>query len=112
MSNLGKCIEAVLASALRNLDPSPHQDFTVTLMFVCALVNFSLMTQHRSNTQDTVAYMQRYPQRVHHMKDSYLEFRTSKSTPVEVNRQGKELRISIANQIEQEAHHISAALRR
>ena len=111
MSNLGGCIEAVLASALQNPDPSPHPDFTLTLMFVCALVNFSLMTQHHSNTQDTLTYMQRYPQRVHHMKDSYLELRTSKSTPAEVNHQGKELRISIVNQIEQQAHDISAALR-
>ena len=55
--------------------------------------------------------MERYLQTFHQTKDIFLEFRTSKSTHVEVNRQDRELRILMANQIAQEAHRISAAQR-
>ena len=77
-----------------------------------ALVDFSLLTQYHSHTPDTLAYMEWYLQIFHQTKDIFLEFRTSKSTCVEVNCQDCELRILIANQIAQEAHHISAAQRR
>ena len=70
------------------------------------------MTQYRSHTPDTLAYMERYLQKFHQTKDIFLEFRTSKSTPAEVNRQDRALRILMANQIAQEAHHVSAAHRR
>ena len=112
MRNLGQCISAVLASALRNPDSSQHQDFNIALKCVGALVDFSLMTQYRSHTPDTLAYMERYLQTFHQTKDIFFEFRTSKSTRAEVNRQDWESRRLIANQIAQEAHHISAAQRR
>ena len=112
MRNLGRCISAVLASALRNPDSSQHQDFNIALKCVGALVDFSLMTQYRSHTPDTLVYMERYLQAFHQMKDIFLEFRTSKSTRAEVNRQDRELRILMANQITQQAHRISAAQRR
>ena len=81
----------------------------MALKFVGALLDFSLMTQYRSHTQDTLAYMERYLPTFPQTKDIFLEFRTSKSTRAEVNRQDRELRILMANQIAQEAHHISAA---
>jgi len=56
--------------------------------------------------------MERYLKTFHQMKDIFLEFRTSKSTRVEENRQDRELRRLMANQIAQEAYHISAAQRR
>ena len=101
MCNLGQCFSAVLASALRNPDSSQHQDFNIALECLGGLVDFSLMTQYRSHTPDTLAYMQRYLQTFHHTKDIFLEFRTSKSTRAEVNRQDRELRILMANQIAQ-----------
>jgi len=106
MRNLGRCISAVLASAWRNLDSSQHQDFNIALQCVDVLVDFSLMTQYRSHTLDTLANMERYLQTFHQTKDIFLEFRTSKSTRVEVNCQDRELRRLMANQIAQEAHHI------
>jgi len=87
MRNLGRCISAVLASALPNPDSSQHQDFNIALKCVGPLVHFSLMTQYRSHTRDTLAYMERYLQTFHQTKDIFLEFRTSKSTRAEVNRQ-------------------------
>ena len=89
MRNLSRCISAVLASALRNLDSSQHQDFNIALKCVGALVDFSLMTQYRSHTPDTPAYIEGYLQTFHQTKDIFLKFRTSKSTHVEVNRQDR-----------------------
>ena len=112
MHNLGPSISAPLASALRNPDSFPHQDFNIALKCVRGLVEFSLMTQYRSHTLDTLAYMEGYLLTFHQMKDILLEGRTSRSTRTEVNRQDRELRRLMANQIAQEAHHISAAQRR
>ena len=70
------------------------------------------MTQYRSHTPDTLAYMDRYLQTFHQTKDIFLEFHTSRSTRTEVNRQDRELRRLMANQIAPEAHHITAAQRR
>ena len=112
MHYLGRCISTVLSSALRNPDSSQHQDFNIALKCVGALVDFSLMTQYRSHTPDTLAYIERYLQTLHLTKDIFLEFRTSKSTCAEVNREVRELWILMANQMAQEAHRISAAQRR
>jgi len=98
-------------SALRNPDSSQHQDFNIALKCVGTLVDFSLMTQYRSHTPDTLAYMERYLQTFHQTKDIFLEFRTSKSTRAEVNRQDWELRRLMANQIAQEAHCNKPAFR-
>ena len=112
MRNRGRCISAGLASALRNPDSSQHQDFNISLKCVGAPDDFSLMTQYRSHTPDTLAYMEKYLQAFHLTKDVFLEFRTSKSTHAEVNRQHREVRRLMANQIAQESHHISATQRR
>ena len=109
MRNLGRCMSAVLTSALRNPDSSQYQDFNIALKCIGALVDFSLMTQYRSHTPDTPAYIEGYLQTFHQTKDIFLEFRTSKCTRAEVNLQDRELRRLMANQIAQEAHHISAA---
>ena len=55
MRNLGRCIAAVLAFVLRNPDSSQHQDFNIAFKCVGTLVDFSLMTQYRSHTPDTLA---------------------------------------------------------
>ena len=112
MRNLCGCSSAVVASTLRNRDSSQHQDFNITLKCVGALVDFCLMTQYRSHTPDTLAYMEKYLQTFHQTKDIFLEFRTSKSTRVKLNCQDCQLRILLANQITQESHRISAAQRR
>ena len=65
MHNLGRCILAILVSALPNPDSSQHQDFNIILKCFGALLDFSLMTQHRSHTPDTLAYMERYLKTFH-----------------------------------------------
>jgi len=83
--NLGRCISAVLASALRNPDSSQYQDFKSALKCVSALVDFTLIPQYRSHTPDTPSYMESYLQRFHRTKDIFLEFRTSKATRAQAN---------------------------
>ena len=112
MRNLSRCISAVLASALRNPDSSQHHDFQIALKCVSALVDFSLMAQYRSHTPDTLSYLERYLLTFHQTKDIFLEFRTSKATRAEANRQDRELRELIANERAHEIRRTSAAKRR
>ena len=72
MPNLGRCISAVFASALRNPDSSQYHDFKTALKCVSMLVDFSLMAQYRSNTPDTLSYMESYLQTFHQTKDIVL----------------------------------------
>src|SRR5437588_12576788 len=98
MHNLGHCASAVLASALRNPDSSQQHDFGRALKCVGVLVNFSLMSQYRSHTPDTLSYLENCLQIFHWTKDVFLEFCTSKATRAEANRQDQELRQSMADQ--------------
>jgi len=112
MRNPSQYISAVLASALRNPDSSQHHDFQIALKCVSALVDFSLMAQYRSHTPDTLSSLERYLLTFHQTKDIFLEFRTSKATLVEANRQDRELRELIANEHAHEIRHTSVAKRR
>jgi len=112
MGNLGPCISAVLASALRNPDSSHYHNFKSALKCVSALVDISLMAQHRSHTRDTPVYMERYLQTFHRTKAIFLELRISKATRAEANRQDRDLREQMANQHANEARHNTAAKRR
>ena len=112
MRNLGRCISAVLASALRNPDSSQYHDFKSALKCVSALVDFPLIAQYCSHTPDTLVYMERYLQTFHRTKDILLVFRTSKATRAEANRQDRDQRELMANQRANEACHNTAAKRR
>ena len=74
MRNFGRCISAVLESALRNPDSSHHQDLNIALKYVGILVDFSLMTQYRCHRPYTLTYMNRYLQTIYQTKDIFLEF--------------------------------------
>src|SRR5207302_4087115 len=60
MRNLGRCISAVFASALRNPDSSQQLPFKWALQCVCSLIDFSLMTQYHSHTPETLDYLEQY----------------------------------------------------
>jgi len=105
MCNLGRCISAVLVSALRNPHSSQYQDFKSPLKCVSALVDFTLMAQYRSHTPDTLSYMESYLQTFHRTKDTFLEFHTSKATRTQANRQDRELRELMADQCAKEVRH-------
>ena len=109
MRNLGRCVSAVLASALRNPDSSQQHDFRRALKCVGALIDLSLMSQYRSHTPDTLSYLENYLQTFHQTKDVFLEFRTSKATRAEANCQDWDLRQSMADQRSKEAGPSTAA---
>jgi len=90
--NLGYCISAILASALRNADISQYQDFKSALKCVTALADFTLMAQYRSHTPDTLSYMESDRQTFYRTKVIFLEFRTLKATRAQANRYDPELR--------------------
>jgi len=112
MRNLGRCISAVLVSALRNPDSSQYQDFKSALKCVSALVDFTLMAQYRSHTPDTLCFMESYLQIFHRTKVTFLEFCTSKATRAQANRQDRELRKLMADQCAKEVRHRTVANRR
>ena len=109
MRNLSRCISAVLASALRNLDSSQYHHFKCPLKCVSALVDFSRMAQCRSHRPDTLSYIESYLQTFHRTKDIFLEFRTSKATRTRADRQDRELRELMADQRAKEVHHRTVA---
>jgi len=92
MRNLGRCLLGVLAVALRQPDSTQVIPFKRALGCVRALVDFNMMAQYRSHTDETMAYMEDYLGRFHEMKDIFLEFRVSKSTRAKIDQQRKELR--------------------
>ena len=55
------------------------------------------MAQYRSHTPGTLEYMETYLQTFHRTKDIFLEFRTTKDTRAQAERQNRELREQIAN---------------
>src|SRR5205807_6416026 len=112
MRNLGRCISAVLASALRDPDSSQQLPFKRALQRVSALIDFSLMAQYWSHTPETLSYMEKYLLLFHQTKDVFLEFRPSKATRAEANRQDRELREHMANQHARAPPSHSAAKRR
>jgi len=111
MSNLGGCITAVLASALRNPDSFQHHDFKSALKCVRARVDYSLMAQYRIHIPDTLSYMASYLQTFQQTKDIFLECRTSKATRTRAERQDQELRELMADQRAKEVHHRTVANR-
>src|SRR5207302_2303910 len=103
MRNLGRCVSAVLASALRNPDSSQQHDFGRALKCIGMLVDFSLMSQYRSHTPDTLSYLEKYLQTFHQTNDVFLEFCTTKATCAEANRRDRELRQLTVDQHSKEA---------
>ena len=77
--------------ALRQPDSTQLIPFKRALECVRALVNFNMMAQYRSHTDESMAYMEDYLGRFHQMKDIFLEFRVSKRTQAKIDEERKEL---------------------
>ena len=56
MRNLGRCILGIFASSLRSPTPAQQSPFADAIQCVRALVDFTLMAQYRSHTEDTLEY--------------------------------------------------------
>ena len=74
MRNLGRCIQGILAVALRQPGSAQLIPFKRALRCVRALVDFNMMAQYRSHTAETITYMQDYLQTFLKKKDIFLEF--------------------------------------
>ena len=92
MRNLGRCLLGVLAVALKQPDSAQALPFKRALTCVRSLLDFSMIAQYRSHTQETIGYMEQYLNRFHATKDVFLEFRISKRTHAKVDEQQRELR--------------------
>ncbi len=92
MRNLGRCLLGVLAVALRQPDSTQVQLFKRALTCVGSLLDFTMMAQYRSHTDETIQYMVDYAKRFHETKDIFLEFRVSKQTQAKADEQRRELR--------------------
>jgi len=90
--NLARCILGVLAVALRQAGGAQAIPFKSALRCLRALVDFNMMAQYRSHTPDTIAYMEKYLDQFHRMKDILLVFRVTKRTQAKVDKQRKEIR--------------------
>jgi len=108
MRNLGRCISALLVSALRNPDGSQYHNLKSALKCVSMLVDLSLMALYGSHRPDPLVYMKRYFQTFYRTKDIFLEFPTSKAMCTEPNHQDWDLRELMVNQRANEARHNTA----
>jgi hypothetical protein len=111
MRNLGRCILGVLASSLRRPTPVQQGPFRDALRCVRALVDFSLMAQYQSHTEDTLGYMEQYLKDFHRYKDVFQEFRTSKRTREEADANDEQLRLDLERNLK-EAGRVTTSKRR
>ena len=92
MRNLGRCLVGVLAVALRQPDSTQVQHFKRALTCVWSLLDFTMIAQYWSHTDETIQYMENYVNRFHEKKDIFLKFRISKQTQAKADALRKELR--------------------
>ena len=58
-------------------------------------MDFSLMAQYQSHTEDTLGYMEQYLHDFHHYKEVFQEFWTSKKTRQEVDVNDERLHLNL-----------------
>lgn len=77
------CLEAALWNA-----QTPHEkrEFKAALRCVASIVDFYLMTQYRSHTQETLDWLDRYLQRFHLAKQIFREFRAGSNVKSSAKR--------------------------
>jgi len=92
MTNLGRFILRVLVVALCQPQSSQVIPFKHALGCVRALVEFSMMALYRSQTSDTIAYMEHYLDKFQMMKGIFLEVRVTKRTLAKVDEERREIR--------------------
>ena len=78
--------------ALRQPDRTQVQHFKCALTCVGTLLDFTMMAQYRSHTDETIQYMENYANQFHETEDTILVFRISKQTQAKADALGKDLR--------------------
>ncbi|KAG0635116.1 hypothetical protein HOY80DRAFT_893676, partial [Tuber brumale] len=74
MKNLVKVLLPYFATSLRHRSTSECQTFTRALASVGSIVDFMLMGQYKSLTNETVLYLEPYLKAFHDHKDVFKEY--------------------------------------
>ena len=111
MRNLGRCILGVFASSLRSPTPAQQSPFADAIQCVRAFVDFTLMAQYRSHTEDTLEYMEQYLHDFHRYKVVFQKFRSTKKTRQEADANDEQLRLNLKQEF-REAGQMPAVKRR
>jgi hypothetical protein len=80
MKNLVKVILPCFAASLRRPSAAERPIFTKALTCVRSIVDFTLMSQYTSHTDETIQYLERFLEAFHDHKDVFKEYRKDKST--------------------------------
>ena len=80
MRNLVKVIQPCFAAALCRPNAAERPIFTKALTCVQSIVDFTLMSQYTSHTDETIEYHEQYLKAYHDHKDVFKEYRRDKST--------------------------------
>ena len=80
MRNLVKVILPCFAASLCHPNAAERPIFTKALTCVRSIVDFTLMSQYTSHTDETIEYLEQYLKAFHDHKDVFKEYRRDKST--------------------------------
>jgi len=94
MRNLVKVLVPSLAAALRRPNNAERIPFVTALRCVRSIVDFTLMAQYRSHSDETLQYMSDFLDDFHKYKDIFLEFRKDKATARRVREVRKRMAAS------------------
>jgi hypothetical protein len=91
MLNLGQFLLAALTVAFSRPITSQRPTFTKALACIQALIDFHLMAQYRSHTEQTFGYMESFLKSFHQHIDIFLEFCKSKTAKSKMRQANKTL---------------------
>ena len=91
--------------------PAQQSPFVDAIQCVRALVDFTLMAQYWSHTEDTLEYMEQYLQDFHRYKVVFQEFRSTKRTRQEADANDEHLCLNLKREF-REAGQMPAVKRR
>jgi hypothetical protein len=97
MRNLGWIVNAALATVLRALSDTQRMPFRICIQCVTALMDFHLMAQYKTHTEQTLQYMQDYLHAFHKNTYFFREFRAGKWAIKEVRGEVSKIAIRHAN---------------
>ena len=78
--NLVTVILLCFAASLHRSSAVEHPIFNKALICVHSIVDFTLMSQFKSHTDETIQYVKQYLKAFHNHKDVFKEYRKDKST--------------------------------
>jgi hypothetical protein len=107
MRNLVKVILPCFAASLRRPSAVERPIFTQSLICVRSIVDFTLMSQYKSHTDETIQYLEQYLKAFHDHKDVFKEYRKDKSTTRKVREVTTRIRSENSEVLNQ--HRLSGA---